>query len=927
MKAQISIDRIDHEKKRVRKMSNAIRDIQTILLCKVNSYQTRTGGIEYTEQYKKLYTGPKANTFRKFITYGNFDAVCIYKTTEKLDGNWLKYVEKDQKDILGNTAQDICYHPVHVISHSADDSFWTNSSRFPACIVTLVYGVMNHGEGANKSYDQYLKQFLQNFAPQIDQSRVSYAVYQAINICDAVIIWTTNDINYALTLSANITRQGKARKTYSLLGLEFIDFDDLQKSEEHLCSNLCDGYFDVRLLGSIRDHKLASEYFLSENPKMQEIWINGTGYKIEPICVFGNEDFDVRITHLSKTQLVSFVTKMLRDSKQISEACWDIHTECILPGNYTAPSVRLPTFSHELDIYLDEYTNNIYPTLKKDPIAFPWASAYLELLATHVNLDHHPILNAPGSIFLNFVKIANYYFRQGKDRNAPEYKILLKSKDKILRVIRNWSQLTAQLTRSDDLVFHGIGRVPAIYESLPESILEFYHAFLMDIIKVIREEDIGLENPEYSGEYQFDFLLIPEQSQRPRIGKMFDLTDYHQSLINDYKSKNEKICKEGCKKCIAENANTFNACKLRFFWPIKQVYLAEFQTGLLYDPPGFLFPMVHECFHCFGDAFRMRVTRTEYLARILANEIQYELQLDKVWYKEFGRVLTEKLIIPNPVGLNSYRSTEELLTILNGLFVSSEFDSIRREIGNPSFLQGEEIRNAWLRLNNHSKGVSTENHWKAIIDKWISYFYECFADIMALLLLGAEHNNILYVYYRTLNIDWESTKEAENDKVNETDSAQSWKFVQRISLVAGAFFYDRDKKERHEYKRRDLQDNVIFKKLRLFQLDNPSNENSFVWKNRYNIAYVIRSLFLYDAERNDALTHPDHPVMLAYILDYLFDVKELFFERFEAQLSNVESPLSIMRGNYKKYFQKGELFTEEFNKLLFSKNPKIVIQE
>ena len=867
-----------------------MRDAQTILLCKINAYQVRKEEkAEYREQYRNMYAGIDENKSRKFVTYGNFDAVSIYKTGE--DPEWLKAAEKDRRDIIGKTSQEICYHPIHVVSHYAESSFWKETAAFPACLITLVYGVRND-ENPCDPCDLFISNYLKGRSPKIDENKVRYAVYRAINICDAVILWMTKDIGYALRLSTELARSGKARKTYSLLGLEMRDLEDLDNSGRHLKENLNDGKFCVRIQGSVRDYRKANEIFLSDSSKIKQ-WIFDESNSVEPMRVFGNEDFDIRIKDLTKNQLIDLVINMMKESQEISQACWDSHTECICPEvSDSWREVDPPSYIHELDDCLTTY-KKYYETLKDDLVAYPWAPAFLELLGTHVNIDHHPILHAPASMFVRFVKIANEYFQRGTNRNDrlyPQFNaVLRKSRERILWVIRHWSHLTDQLTRTDDLVFHGIGSIPAIYETLPEAILEFYHVFLREVVDTVIEADRELRDPNWS--YAYDFLLFPEQNQRPRISKMFILDDYHDYQLEqkEYKCKHEDI--EFCSSC------SDTTCRRKYSWPEKQVYLAEFQSSLLYDPMGFLFPMVHECFHFCGDTFRLREDRMGYFADVLATEIQYELGLDKSWYKDLGYELAKKLEIPKPAGLNLRRTANMFYEKLRGLFEYRVLQEIREAMPNAAYLHGDEMRTRWCNLRIDWRGDDATDHWWVVLDKWTYYFSECYADLMALLLLEFPTQE----YFRMLNNEWESAGKA----VQETEDSEIWKFVQRIVLVLGAYHLD----ENTVYTEEDLENEEICQTIKTCE------RGSFVGDNRVTILEALKALFLKGVPRFTREGF-DPPPKLRPVLDYLFAVKEEFRRRLGSEIENPNSSIGKLRARYQMFFQNVDFFSKKFDSFM-----------
>lgn len=872
------------------------RDIQTLLLCKVNAYNPRNNQDGYFKAYTSLFPqsgNSKAKACRKYITYGNFDAVCIYKTGNAASSEWLKEVERDRKEVTDQISSDICYHPIHMISHNTVEDFWKKAAVFPACLITLVYGAMPQDP---TPIDEFIKCCIGN----IDERKATYSVYQAINICDAVVLWMTNDINYTLRLSAELTRNGKARKTYSLLGFEMPDFSDLCQSKKELESSLANELSNIRIQGSIRDHSLATALFSNnESSFINQCVAQRRSHpeKVECVCVFGNEDFDIRLQNLNKDQLLDVLFGMLENSNKIASACWDIHTEFIDPEDYSANQIDFEPLNHELDECLKSFKAS-YREFKKKSIPCPWASAYLELLGTHVNIDHHPILRAPASLFSNFVRIANDYFEKScnpANRYHTKYQeILKKSEERIYHVIRNWSHLTDQLTRTDDLVFHGIGRAPAIYDTIPESILLFYHRFLRKTV----DEIISIELKNSDWFYEYDFLLVPEHSQRPRISKMFLLEDFHQYLLDN------EVCQRKwqppCDYCTQRKI----FCR-RYMWPEKQVYLVEFQFSLLYDPPGFLFPIVHECFHYYGDTFRLREKRAEYFAVLIAIEILYELDMEKEWYNDLKWELLNYIEIDEPIGLNLSRTKNQIYDKLKNLFTKEKLTEIKKGLEDPFYLEGNEIVFKWLDLRiKEEVEESKQEKWGRILEKWEFYFRECFADLMALLFFDFP----LVKYLSFVNDEWNNS----GRDLNEETDDKSWQIIQRVALVISAFtLEDRSlKRIEDQYTEQELKETVLFKSL------NEQNSSCFVGHNKLRIQNVIISLFAAETQQSFEENCNDPPAKLKLILDYLFKVKTRFYEVYEKAIENKDSGISILRREYDVFFVKGEMFERDFYSFL-----------
>lgn len=765
-------------------MANEIRDVRTLLMCSVNANKVREK--TYKECYTSIYAGPDANGCRQFVTYGNFDAISIYKTQGTEGEEWLKSIENDNKEIAKHISRDMCYLPIHLITYQNADvieRFWDDHKTLPVCLTTLLYGVT----GGKNDINKYLEELLKTGTSRPD-SKLGYIAYQAIDICDAVVIWLTDDIHYALDRAAQFVRGGFARKTYSLVGIDRSKMisDDIGKSKEALgeqIKNPGDKPFSLRIQGSIRDHEEAPKLFFDQLPKKAELrdWV-GLNASVVTSCVFGNEDFTIDIQVPGVKGLLELFYNMLENSDVISDACWEIHTEFLqrdsyqngkkYNGNSKNSILNSFTFYTDKDLF-DQHLSKL-----------PWASSYLELLATHVNIESDPILQDTASLFTKVVQIVNEYIKRAykpgpdEENNKSLFQdVLCQSGTSMMNFIRLWSHLTDRLMQSDDLVFHGIGRDPAIFEALPESILKYYHDYLHRVVKniIALGDEHGLENGKEQGwtawGYDFDFLLVPEQDAETRISKLFKTTRLHGALLGDSCNRSDN-----CKGCAVKQN-----CMRRRAWPEKQVYIVEFQTGLLYDPPNFLFPVLHECFHIFGDKFRLRERRAELFVDVITLEIQYQLGLDKPWNTQIRNVLQKKLCVSQPCGLSLVRLERRVYDNWRKLFsgnASDSYNKICKQLTDPYYMSGE-VYGKWKKMTEEFQTALPPNRWEKMLEKWEYYFHECYADLMSLLWL----NLPLDTYLHQADLVWNMRKPFEDDLSN----IERVKFIQRISLVLAAF--------------------------------------------------------------------------------------------------------------------------------------------
>lgn len=880
------------------------RNVQTLLLCKVNPsavrYQTEKS---YQDYYQRI---PALNSSKnsRFITFGNFDAAAIYNTPDTDGPDWLAKIDEDRRSISAQLDVKMHYHPIHMVTYDFDPDFWHKTAHFPAVVFTLVYGV-SPKEG--RSCDNVIRKYLSDPSLQIDNSRAQFAVYQAVNICDAVVIWMTNDIPYVLELTSGIMRNAAARKTYSLPGLATGSISNLNDFRDRLAKQLYAtsekvGNFSLRFQGSIREHALVRELFLAKDSDIRK-WVGSKCESDSAIIqtrIYGNEDFVVSLSSLTKDQFISLVVHMIQSSVKISNACWEIHAEFAEPDSPEDCELHYRTdksiYPHPLDDKLERF-NLIYNRIKEpSPGSYPWAAVFHELLATQVNIDHHPILHAPASLFSEFIDISLYFFDRATNPDDPEQRvyqgILRKSRDDIEGILRHWSRLTDKLIRIDDLVFHGIGSVPAIHETLPESVLEFYHSYLRDVVDTIQGSDQEYRAP--GQKYQYDFLLVPELNMRPRISQMFNQRQLHTEVL-----KSSDSCPHAESSCIGKDACK-NICPRRLRWPIKQVHLVEFGTELLYNPAGFLFPLVHECFHVYGQQYRLRERRFAYFEGLMATEIQNALDLDRSWFQPFGRKLREAIHVQKTAGLDLHDTKDILYNQIKKLFASSWIDELKKDTANFYYLNGDYFATQWSQLrDSFSPDIPGHvDYWGLRIRDWAYYFKECYADLMALLFLEFDIDQ----YFILMSKEWGDS--GSRTLENHPDSA--WKYIQRAALVIGAYYFDKNTRYRKE---------EIKAKMQAFA-DAHADKTDFFSQCYEKIAAVLIALYV-TGEELSLEPGQKHPTKLLYVRNYLHDVKK----NFSSSLAASRPALEKLRKNYKYYFCDGMFFTDAYAAYLRSHNP------
>lgn len=585
---------------------------RTLLLCRINPTHNESDSqfTNYRDQYNTCYCGGKASNGRRYISLGNIDMFCLYDTVpgESItDPDWFSKLYQDRKNIIWETSPYKCYHPIHLVANQVYKSPASETSPF--CVVTLIYGISadNHEEGDR------LSMFERTIAAYISRLTVKgdYEIYNAVNLCDAVIVWHTSDISSALVNSDQLVKDKVARKTYTIIGMAWDNntgfvadtvINALQSNR-----NL---QFSFRVQGSIKDQSLFKDLLGTMFGK--RTFINGKkrdvpAIKYKKYIVPGQNDFVIILPQLSEIQLLGLLEYYITSAKKnqvsgkyvdvISEACWDIHTDFMFEYKSTDPPSNKEAKSPEYNVTRmgERFTALNLAKLQE----YSWMAPYYELLSVLSNIERHPILQGPDSLFLSCLRITYYYLDlliNGTGAESEKMKIVLQASESLIQeVIRVWGVLTDQMLRVDDFIYRGLGNSSVLYNTLPECAIVFYHRYLQQFIGALLDLDYvdGRIRQEDREQCLFDFLLLPEMDSKISIQPMF-----HNELLG-----------------VSSGASK------RLFGPQKQVFTVYFPIETVYSPINFFAPLLHECFHFFCDSCRLRAERKKFICSALSKLI------------------------------------------------------------------------------------------------------------------------------------------------------------------------------------------------------------------------------------------------------------------------------------------------------------------
>ena len=672
----------------------------TLLLCKI----TPDPNTNYFDEYTKLYNGADngvecSKPIGRYITLGGFDAVSIYKLDKTNSAQWLEKVLEDKKEIIKKISPTVTYHPVHLVG----------ANPFPLpknkiLFITFVYGV-----NEDEDFKEWTGRCLSQEGSQV-------FIYHCVNISERVIFTFSNDIKKTLTRINSIESDGIARKVYTtvnfLLPLEnstnAVMECEVQPDENSInTKSLC-----VGIRGSIKNHPvwdaMVKELCKTLRTTPQEVVYYN----------YGEDDF-VLETNVPSKLLKALLEFLKNKNTQITQACWEIHTELQL--KYYSKSLACCKPSDIVSILHSVNTDILDKLQYIEADKHPWYYSLRELTVTLGNIDRHPLLNGPAYVLYDSLYVLSTYLSAYNDDSIPDLEhgyikvkdIICYSEESISRYVRCLSRLADQLIRTDDVIFKGLGKEPAIATTLPEHLLEFYHGFLRNLADYLLDIDHAYGYIKDRKEYRYGFLLSPELNQRVRLSQLLQLSPSYSMMPSIHRS-----------------------------WPMIQAYIIQLPAEDVFRPKNCFIPLAHECFHIFGDKLRFRYQRFNYMAMFVSATLlatwgkDSKENIDLFWliYKilvkggakyqneELYMVTAKGLLEKNLNYLLSDRGMEALQYELQNNTVSSPQTVTTRD-------RATKTRKGYINIDNlQPDKIKGSYH----IDDCAYYFKECYADIMAI---------------------------------------------------------------------------------------------------------------------------------------------------------------------------------------------------
>lgn len=961
------------------------RDVQTLLFCKIAPHipddrlnDARTHDELYQRLYKVGRIGcSQSRSARAFLTFGSFDAICLYPTNpDPSNYAWFRQVYYDKLQLLHMPTDKIVYHQVHLLSqHEDTKEFWNaHDHDYPFFLTTLIYGAniseQDLGQtnrntdspasplepGECSIYEHWIRLRLREKLRE-EQVDVKYAIYNGITVSDVVILWRAKDLVDVLNLISYVEFSGLSRKTLTTLGFPLNAKGQVKSCVTDALINNLDKTVSVRVHGLIRNaeqfqsmrkiltdaqpkrlsdrvcHQLLrlTEWaytdqdirarlstVIDREPKERDIGDEAEqaataeaflqrmqdriNRALPALCTampnaiwsqnLGKDDFTVS-AQISYASLASLLEIYRTHYKKLYRGCWEILTDVGIsfPQEYQEwfqmPDDPVDILGRLHDSFQKLYIDDANSTESLDLTQFAWFDALQALLGSHLYIDRHPVLHGPAYLVHNSLKIV-YAYLAGKvtDYETTEklLRLLKRSEEQIVHFVRSLDQLTEQISRNNDATLNNRSNTHTVHFSLPESALEFYHAFLRRIVDYLMMYD--KKDNRIPRDFEYDFLLSPKTCGLFRFRSIFQ-TDH-----DDHDCNTDKI------------------------WPQKQAYILELPLESIFNPMEIFIPIVHECFHCFGDTLRQREHRKQYMALFIASDLVTSANLGLFSHQQLSDGIARTIYsYGDNHGTYLSKSIQQLSSNTYRLFSTAHPDIL---IGNIP----EDMRCLWNdakhTLWNIEDFAKQPEKRITVVDTALKnckvLFKECYADAMSVALLKltpAEYLDRFKNQLRSFHNQYTSNSDPGSFEQNSLDRAS---LAERNAVVLAACHLQNSRIGNFSFH----ECTEAIRKFAAVQIDTELQEEF----NKY--AQVLLLIFEALVDYRKRLPNgsiPDSPAALRHVVEYLTSSIELLYTNppVLSICQDPDRPYTIMNlaEDFDGIIRKGNMFNDRFYSLIF----------
>lgn len=666
-------------------------------------------------------------------------------------------------------------------------------------------------------------------------------------------------------------------------------------------------------------------------------------YKHQWMQSLGKSDFSIT-ARINYANLANLLELYRTHHRELCDACWEFLTDVKTDPldttsreyNWIRPSQYATDVIYQLYDDYQKLISRADSGKELDLREFSWFNALQELLGTHRYIDLHPVLHGPSYLVYTSLKIAYAYFSgQVRDYVSVEQRrmLLKRSEENIINFIRNLDQLTEQISRNDDAMLNNRSNTHTIHLSLPESALEFYHAFLRKIVNRLTWFD--QEAKKLPEGFEYDFLLSPKICSSFRFRPMFR-TEYPDRTFQDGK-----------------------------VWPPKQAYILELPLESIFNPIDIFIPFVHESFHCFGDTLRQRPLRKQFMSLFVASNFLHAAKMNRPAYSSFCGLIARAIHPSDKANIDAYLTTswQQLVRNTDILLETNTLDDLIERISDryieelttqessqkdlsPEYIEAcrqkfklqfktkykEDALLRWLtgknELKKHDRYSSSIAGRMTVADAILKncqfYFKECYADAMTISLLRLSPNEYLDCHRKEISRDlykynpMELRTEAENRLNN-----QRIQMAQRFAIVLVACC-----KARSAYPESSPGSFTTANCLEAIKgfsaPDYASDKEISVYQ---EFSEALKQNFISLSDDNMPMPtipclHP--PATLQYVVDYLIEsIRMLDNQQHKLAASGNAHAYNDLAEEFDTVIRRGNMFGEDFYRLIYTHHDEI----
>ncbi len=454
--------------------------------------------VAFLEKKESIHSGCFQKSFienaEKWIVFGHFDTMHIYKPTEK---DLLSAIRDNNKLIIGNQENKSYYSALYMISEEDDGFFWDDVSPFLAVIRVHF--------SSHTNFSDTIKN-LSNSMKKISSNKYIYNIYNTLELSDAIIVVKSETLSEILNVAYEIKKFDFVGEiyTYASVRMEYISRPELIKEDEIDLVSLrfsVSKSKNVKYISDLAESIFGADCYLTNG--LDDMLLISDKVHVNKILHFYHELFFTgKKTDANAT---SSITRIGLSFKKLNDA---------------NPIIGKPSEKSKLEKICErlfETNNEIQEiiNLKQEKgllLELPWNETLCEIVKLLLRMSKTPVLDEFVYLILPamnaFLMDLQLYLNNLEQLSNHDIQMQEKC---IYEFIQSMADLSEQVTRTEGQLSHNPELRPILYD-IPIAVLEYTLATVNTCSQILSIEDVN---------EKINFLLVPQICERVEAVEIF----------------------------------------------------------------------------------------------------------------------------------------------------------------------------------------------------------------------------------------------------------------------------------------------------------------------------------------------------------------------------------------------------------------------